>query len=208
MSVTVLVVDDHPVVRSGLRAMLSTEPELTIVGEAGSGAEALALVEELRPQVVLCDLRLGEGMDGVAVTAALQESGPAVIILTTYDHDRDILRAVEAGAAGYLLKDAAPDRIVRAVLQAARGESVLEPELAQRIVETMRVPRPTLSERELEVVERVSRGLSNREIAHSLFVSEATVKTHLVHAFAKLGADSRTAAVAKAREAGLLDPPT
>lgn len=204
MSVRVLVVDDHPVVRSGLRAMLSTEPELTIVGEAGSGLEALALVEELHPQVVLCDLRLGEGMDGVAVAGALHPDGPPVIILTTYDHDRDILRAVEAGAAGYLLKDAAPDRIVRAVRQAAAGESVLEPELAQRIVDTLRVPRPTLSDREREVLERVAHGLSNREIARALFVSEATVKTHLVHAFAKLGADSRTAAVAKAREAGLL----
>ena len=206
MTVRVLVVDDHPVVRSGLRAMLATEGELIIVGEAGSGEEALRLVGELGPQVVLCDLRLGEGMDGVGVTAALQPDGPPVIILTTYDHDRDILRAVEAGAAGYLLKDAAPERIVRAVRQAAAGESVLEPELAQRVVATLREPRPTLSARERDVLERVAAGLSNREIARALFVSEATVKTHLVHAFTKLGADSRTAAVAKARQAGLLDP--
>lgn len=205
MSVSVLVVDDHPVVRSGLRAMLSTEDELHIIGEAGSGAEALDLVAELRPQVVLCDLRLGPGLDGVGVAAALREAGPPVIILTTYDHDRDILRAVEAGAAGYLLKDAPPERIVRAVHQAARGESVLAPELTDRIVETLREPRPTLSAREHDVLSLVAEGLSNREIARSLFVSEATVKTHLVHAFAKLGADSRTAAVAKAREAGLLD---
>ena len=206
--VSVVVVDDHPVVRAGLLALLGTRPGLHVVGEAGSCEQALRLAAELAPDVILCDLRLGPGPDGVAVTRAVRAAGasaPAVLILTTYDHDADLVRAVEAGAAGYLLKDAGPDQIVAAIAAAARGETLFGPELTQRVVATMRVRRVELSAREIEVLALVARGLSNREVARRLVVSEATVKTHLNHVFTKLGAESRTAAVAAARAAGLLD---
>ncbi|WP_131104429.1 response regulator [Ornithinimicrobium sufpigmenti] len=201
-TVRVLVVDDHPVVRAGLTALLSAQPEIEVVGEAADGYRAVELAAELRPDVVLCDLRLGDGPDGVEVARTLPTP---LIILTTYDHDADLVRAVEAGAAGYLLKDADPAAIVAAIQTAARGRSVLGPDLQQRVVETMRVRRAELSPRELEVLRQVAQGRSNREVARELMVSEATVKTHLVHAFGKLGVDSRTAAVAAARRAGLLD---
>ncbi|GAA5167292.1 response regulator [Ornithinimicrobium tianjinense] len=206
--VRVLVVDDHPVVRAGLSALLGVQPGLQVVGEAGGGEEAIRLAAELGPDVILCDLRLGEGPDGVAVTRAVRArpaAAPAVLILTTYDHDADLVRAVEAGAAGYLLKDAAPTAIVAAIGAAARGETLLGPELTERVVTTMRVRRAELSARELEVLRLVADGLSNREVARRLVVSEATVKTHLNHVFVKLGAESRTAAVAAARAAGLLE---
>lgn len=208
--VRVLLVDDHPVVRAGLRALLAAQSALDILGEAPDAATALAAVAADPPDVVLCDLRLGDGPDGVAVTAAVRALGPdapAVVILTTYDHDADIVRAVEAGAAGYLLKDAAPQDIVTAILRAAAGETVLSATLTQRVVDTMRTRRAGLSERERDVLDLVAAGRANREIARELFVSEATVKTHLNHAFAKLGVDSRTAAVAAARAAGLLRAP-
>lgn len=207
-TVTVLVVDDHPVVRAGLIALLSVQPGLEVVGEAPDGQAALDAAARLRPDVILCDLRLGEGPDGVAVTRAVRSGPgpvPAVLILTTYDHDVDVVRAVEAGAAGYLLKDAAPATIVDSIEAAARGESVLGPELTERVVQTMRVRRADLSARELDVLRLVAEGLSNRDVAKRLVVSEATVKTHLNHVFAKLGAESRTAAVASARAAGLID---
>ena len=194
--------DDQPVVRAGLTALLSAQPEIEVVGEAADGYRAMELAAELRPDLVLCDLRLGDGPDGVEVARALHTP---LIILTTYDHDADLVRAVEAGAAGYLLKDADPAAIVAAIQSAARGRSVLGPDLQQRVVETMRVRRAELSPRELEVLRQVALGRSNREIARELIVSEATVKTHLVHAFGKLAVDSRTAAVAAARRAGLLD---
>lgn len=198
----VLVVDDHPVVRAGLTALLGLQGGLDVVGEAGDGGEAVRLAAELVPDVVLCDLRLGDGPDGVEVTRAVD---CPVLILTTYDHDVDLVRAVEAGAAGYLLKDAAPADIVEAIRAAARGETVLGPELTERVVHTMRLRRAELSARELEVVRLVAEGLSNREVARRLVLSEATVKTHLNHAFSKLGVDNRTAAVAAARAAGLID---
>ena len=206
--VKVLVVDDHPVVRVGMLALLEVHPRLRVVGEAGSGEEAIRLATEVDPDVILCDLRLGEGPDGVAVTRAVQtvgRSAPAVLILTTYDHDVDLVRAVEAGAAGYLLKDAAPDEIVRSILAAAHGETLFGPELTGRVVATMRIRRAELSARELEVLGLVAEGLSNRAVARRLFVSEATVKTHLNHLFTKLGVESRTAAVAAARAAGVLE---
>lgn len=200
--VSVLVVDDHPVVRAGLAALLSVQPDVRVVGEAADGTEAVRLAAELAPDVVLCDLRLGDGPDGVQVTRSLDT---AVLILTTYDHDVDLVRAVEAGAAGYLLKDAAPSDIVAAIHAVARGETVLGPRLTRRVVDAMRVRRAELSARELDVLRLLAQGLSNREIARRLVVSEATVKTHLNHVFGKLGVDNRTAAVAAARVSGLLD---
>ncbi|MEI2775043.1 MAG: response regulator transcription factor [Tetrasphaera sp.] len=202
----VLIVDDHPVVRAGLRLVLAGQPGIKVVAEAETGSRAIELARELEPDVVLCDLRLGDGMDGVGVAAALRgRDDPAVLILTTYDHDSDIVRAVEAGAVGYLLKDADPDEIVRAVEAAAAGESILSEEQTQRVVATMRsAPTRALSEREIEVLGLVGEGLSNRAIAKALFVSEATVKTHLAHANDKLGTSSRTAALAAARAQHLI----
>ena len=201
----VLVTDDHPVVRAGLRALLEASG-LDVVGEASSGAEAVELVSCMPIDVVLMDLQLSAGIDGVEATRQVleQPNPPAVLILTTYDTDADILRAVEAGASGYLLKDAPPESLVDAVHRAARGETVLAPVVAQRLVTRMRAPAPALSPRELEVLSQVAEGASNRQIARRLVVSEATVKSHLVHVFTKLGVDSRTAAVAAARDAGLL----
>lgn len=210
MSVRVLVVDDHPVVRMGLRALLGADPRLEVVGEAVDGAGALALVTQTTPDVVLMDLRLGDdapgGLDGVAATALLRArpEPPAVLILTTYDTDTDILRAVEAGAAGYLLKDAPPQTLLDAVVAAARGETVLAPQVAARLVTRLRQPRIALTDRERDVLRAVASGATNRAIAAQLHITEATVKTHLVHVFGKLGVDSRTAAVGVARELGLL----
>ena len=206
MTVTVLLVDDHPVVRSGLRAVFSTRPGLDIIGEAATGEEAVVLAGHLRPDVVLCDLRLGDGMDGVETTAALRAlvPAPAVLLLTTFDRDSDILRAIEAGAAGYLLKDVSPDTIVEGIVAAARGEMVLALELATRMMRGMRNPAPRLTEREMEVLHKLSMGASNKEIAKSLFVSEATVKSHLVHIFTKLGVENRARAIHVARETGVL----
>lgn len=201
----VLLVDDHPVVRTGLR-MLLTAAGIEVVAEAGNGQDAVRLASEYDVEVVLMDLQMGPGIDGVAATEQVlaQPDAPRVLILTTYDTDRDILRAVEAGASGYLLKDAPPDDLVDAVHRAARGETVLAPVVADRLLARLRNPAPTLSARELEVLRQVSRGCSNRDVAKELFLSEATVKTHLVHIFEKLGVDSRTGAVARARELGLL----
>lgn len=206
MSARVVVVEDHPVTRMGLIALLGQEDRITVVGEAATGEEAIALVERERPDVVVTDLRLGEGPDGVAVTASLRSrvAAPAVLVLTTYDTDRDIVRAVEAGAAGYLLKDTDPAEITSAVLRAAAGETVLSATLAQRVVARISRPQAQLSAREVEILAAVARGLSNKQIARELVISEATVKTHLVHVFTKLDVDSRTAAVARAREDGLL----
>lgn len=205
--IRILIVDDHPVVRAGLRTLLDGRAEIDVVAEAQDGVSALRVAAECWPDVVLCDLRLGAGIDGVAVTRALADGprAPAVVILTTYDHDADIVRAVEAGAAGYLLKDAATDELVAAIVAAAAGETVLSPTMTERMIATFRTRRAGLSERELDVLRLVAEGLSNREIAKGLFVSEATVKTHLNHAFGKLGVDSRTAAVAAARAAGLVE---
>ncbi len=206
MTVSVMVVDDHPVVRSGLAALLSAQTELQVLAEAATGEDALELMGSTRPQVVLTDLRMGPGMDGVALTAALRELAdpPAVIILTTYDHDHDIVRAIEAGAAGYLLKDADPATITAAVLGAAAGRDVLDPDLARRAARSLGTTAQKLSDREIDVLALVDRGLSNRQIAAELHISEATVKTHLVHIYTKLGVDNRTSAVARGRGLGLI----
>lgn len=206
MSVSVLLVDDHPVVRTGLRAVLDTHDDVNIVGEAATGEEAVVLAGHLRPDVVLCDLRLGEGMDGIAATKELRglDPAPGVLILTTFDRDADILAAIEAGACGYLVKDASPATIVEAIQAAAQGRLFLPPELATRVMNQMRSPRPKLTDREREVLRLLGTGASNKEIARTLFVSEATVKSHLVHIFDKLGVDNRGRAINVARETGLL----
>jgi DNA-binding NarL/FixJ family response regulator len=209
MTIRLVIADDHPVVRDGLRGMLAQQPDFEIVGEAATGAEAVALVERLRPEVVLMDLRM-PAMDGVAATGRVV-AGPAatrVLVLTTYDTDADILRAVEAGATGYLLKDAPRQELFAAIRAAARGETVLAPAVAARLVGHVRAPaEETLTARELEVLTLVARGGTNAEVARGLYISEATVKTHLLHIFGKLDVDDRTAAVTRALERGLLPMP-
>ncbi|MET8257460.1 response regulator [Micromonospora sp. NPDC005553] len=206
--VRLLIVDDHPVVRDGLRGMFTGDPDFEVVGEAADGSEALALVASLRPDVVLMDLRM-PGMDGVTAIGRLARTGSTarVLVLTTYDTDADVLPAIEAGATGYLLKDTPREDLVRAVRAAARGESVLAPSVAGRLMGRLRAPaEEPLSQRELEVLTLVARGASNREAANRLFISEATVKTHLLHLYAKLGVNDRAAAVATAYDRGLLTP--
>ena len=204
-AVRVLVADDHPVVRAGLRAMLDAEPDLQVVGDAGSGEEAVRLAAELHPDVVLMDLRM-PGTDGVAATGRITAAGDArVLVVTTYDTDADILRAVEAGATGYLLKDTPRRELAEAVRAAARGETVLAPPVARVLVSRVRLPAAeALTRRELEVLAQVARGLSNAEVGRALHISEATVKTHLVRVFEKLGVSGRTAAVTRAISQGLL----
>ena len=206
MTTTVLLVDDHPVVRSGLRAVLDTGDEVHIVGEAATGEEAVTLAAHLRPDLVLCDLRLGAGMDGIQTTAALRAltPAPAVLILTTFDRDAEILGAIEAGAAGYLLKDVDPEVIIDGIQRAVAGDMVLSPDLASRVLRGMRTPLPKLTDREIEVLRLLARGSTNREIARALFVTEATVKSHLAHIFTKLDVDSRSRAIHVAQETGLI----
>jgi len=208
--ITVLLVDDHPVVRAGLAGILHTEPDIEVVGEAGSAVEAVTVARSLLPDVVLMDLRMPGG-DGVTATAGVVAASPStrVVVLTTYESDSDILRAVEAGATGYLLKDASRAELVAAIRAAARGETVLAPSIATRLVDRMRRPHPAdaLSPREVEVLRLVGHGLSNAEIGRELFISEATVKTHLLRTFAKLGVSDRTAAVTSAIAAGQLPTP-
>ena len=205
----VLVVDDHPVVRSGLVALLDAQPDLTVVAEASGGDQAVHEAEVHRPDVVLMDLRMPAG-DGVSATARITRSRPEtkVLVLTTYDTDADILRAVEAGATGYLLKDVTGDRLVEAVRAAARGETVLAAPVAARLMSRLRLPEPAdLTARELDVLKGVARGLSNAEIGRDLNIGAATVKSHLVRVFAKLGVESRTGAVTAAMQRGILPPP-
>jgi DNA-binding NarL/FixJ family response regulator len=203
-----LVVDDHPVVRNGLAGMLASQADFEVVGEAADGAEAVAAVAGLLPDVVLMDLRMPV-MDGVEAIRAIR-SGPAsppVLVLTTYDADADIVRAIEAGASGYLLKDAPPEDLYAAIRAAAAGGAPLSPTVAARLVHRVREQPETLSARELDVLRLVARGASNREVGRDLRISEATVKTHLIHAFEKLGVGDRTSAVTRAIERGLIDLP-
>lgn len=206
-TVRVLLVDDHPVVREGLRGMLTAEEGIDVVAEAGSGDAALAAVREHAPDVVLMDLRMPEG-DGVSATAEINAAGlgARVVVLTMYDTDSDILRAVEAGAMGYLLKDSSRHELAAAVRGAARGETVLAPSVAARLVTHVRAPSApeTPTAREVEVLRLVADGLSNAEIGGKLFISEATVKTHLLRVFGKLGVSDRTAAVTAAIRLGIL----
>ena len=203
--IRVLLADDHPVVREGLHGMLAAEPDIEVVGEAASGPEAVVLAERLRPDVILMDLRMPGG-DGVEAIRRLP--GTTVVVLTTYDSDADILRAVEAGAAGYLLKDTPRAVLADSVRAAARGETVLAPAVAGRLLGRMRVePSEQLTARETEVLALVALGLTNAEIGRRLYVAEATVKTHLLRACGKLGVSGRTAAVTKAIETGALPSP-
>ncbi|WP_424211138.1 response regulator [Streptomyces sp. BI20] len=211
MTVRLLLADDHPVVRAGLRAVLDTEPDFTVVAEAATAERAVELVTAGVPQVdvVLMDLQFKGGMHGSTATAAITAlpDGPRVLILTTYDTDADILAAVEAGASGYLLKDAPPEELAAAVRTAAAGQSALAPAVAHRLMDRMRTPAEALTKRELEVLQLVADGLSNQQISKALFLSQATVKSHLVHIYAKLGVDSRTSAVATATTRRLIRTP-
>ncbi len=204
--IRVLVVDDHPVVRDGLRGVLDAEPDMEVVGEAAHGAEALARIPDAAPDVVLMDLRMPV-MGGVEAITALRRAAPGVrvLVLTTFDTDRDVLPAIEAGATGYLLKDTPRDELLRAVRAAHRGEAVLSPAVAGRLMGQVRRPgQDALSAREIEVLRLVAAGSTNREAARALFISEATVKTHLLHVYAKLEVRDRASAVAAGYRMGLL----
>ena len=204
--IRIVIADDHPVVRAGLRALLDTEPDLEIVGEAATPQGAVDLARSLSPELVLMDLQFSDESGGADATRGIRDldAPPYVLVLTNYDTDGDILGAVEAGASGYLLKDAPPDELVAAIRAAAAGESALAPAIAGRLLDRMRKPQISLSAREIEVLRQVAAGASNTEIATRLYITDATVKSHLVHVFSKLGVTSRTAAVSAGRELGIL----
>ncbi|MFG3108172.1 response regulator [Streptomyces tendae] len=215
--VRILVCDDHVVVRAGLLALLDSAPGIEVVGEAGTGEEALALAARLAPDVVLMDLQLGAGIDGVETTRRLTTGAPTtgtpttgtgraphVLVLTTYDTDADITRAIEAGATGYLLKAERPEELFAAIHAAAQGRTALSGPVAGRVMANLRKPRPALTDRERDILAQLATGLGNREIARALFISEATVKTHLRRIYDKLGVDTRAGAVAVAKEQRLL----
>jgi DNA-binding NarL/FixJ family response regulator len=204
--IRILLVDDHPVVREGLAGMLAGQPDFEVVGMADDGATAMTLHHSLAPDVALMDLRM-PGLDGVAAIAAIkaQEPEARILVLTTYDSDADILRAIEAGATGYLLKDTPREDLFRAIRAAARGESVLAPAVAARLMTHLRAPvQDQLSGREIEVLQLVAKGHSNHAIGKELHISTATVKTHLIHIYNKLQVSDRTAAVTTALERGII----
>jgi DNA-binding NarL/FixJ family response regulator len=204
--IRLLIVDDHPVVRDGLRGAFTGDPDFEVVGEAANGLEALAQVERAGADVVLMDLRMPE-MGGVEAIGRLRRSAPSVrvLVLTTFDTDKDVLPAIEAGATGYLLKDAPREELVRAVHAAYRGESVLSPAVASRLIGQVRRPaQESLSKRELDVLRLIADGATNREAAAKLFVSEATIKTHLLHIYDKLGVRDRAGAVGEAYKRRML----
>lgn len=208
-AVRVIIADDHPVVRDGLTAMLDSEPGINVIATAADGIDAVATAVALSPALVVMDLQMPR-LDGVGAIRRLAQEAPAVkvLVLTTYDTDADIVRAVEAGATGYLLKDAPRDDLVAAVPAAARGETVLAPPVAARLVQRLRTPPPDeLTQRELEVLSAVADGLTNADIGRALYIGESTVKTHLIPVFAKLGVDDRTKAVTVAMTRGLLPRP-
>lgn len=205
--IRVLIADDHAILRAGLRALLEQRPDAEVVGEASSVDQAVSDAARLRPDVVLMDLRFaGSERTGVDATREIRAlvDPPAVLVVTSYDTDHEILRAVEAGASGYLLKDTPPDELWAGIVAAAGGETALSPRVANRLMTRLATPSSRLTPRELEVLAAVARGLSNREVARELFLSEATVKSHLVQVFDKLGVRSRTAAVAQARARGMI----
>lgn len=206
--IRIVIADDHPIVRTGIIALFAPEDDIDVVAEAATPDEAVAAAERMSPDVVLMDLQFAAsansgGADATRRIRAL-DAAPYVLVLTNYDSDRDILGAVEAGASGYLLKDAPPHELITAVRAAAAGESALAPVIATRLMDRMRAPQASMSARELQVLELVAAGRSNSDIAAELFVSDTTVKSHLAHIFTKLGVSSRTAAVSRARERGIL----
>lgn len=206
--IRLVLADDHPIVRAGLHALFSLEADFEVVGEAATADEAVQAAERENPDVVLMDLQFGAqqtstGADATKRIRAL-EAAPYVLVLTNYDSDGDILGAVEAGASGYLLKDAPPHELIEAVRAAAAGESALAPMITSRLLSRMRAPAVSLSGREIEVLKLVAAGRSNSRVASDLFVTETTIKSHLAHIYSKLGVTSRTAAVSAAREKGIL----
>ncbi len=204
--IRIVIADDHPIFRAGVLGLLSGQEDFQVVGEAANGKEAVSVVKHVAPDVLLVDLQMPE-LDGVGAIKAIREAAPAtrILVLTTYDSDGDILRAVEAGATGYLLKDTPREELFKAIRATARGDSVLSPTVASKLVSRSRGPiERSLSGRELEVLTLVAKGISNKIIGKDLKISEATVKTHLIHIFAKLGVDDRTAAVTVAMERGML----
>ncbi|MFD5737631.1 response regulator [Streptomyces sioyaensis] len=205
-TVRLLLADDHPVVRAGLRAVLETEADFEIVADVPTAEQAVRRAAQGDVDVVLMDLQFGGRMLGSQATAEItaRPGGPRVLVLTTYDTDADILAAIEAGATGYLLKDAPPQELAAAVRTAAAGRSALAPTVALRLMDRLRTPATALSRRETEVLQLVAEGHSNAAVSKLLFLSQATVKSHLVHIYAKLGVDSRTSAVAAATAQGLI----
>ncbi|MEU3194925.1 response regulator transcription factor [Streptomyces sp. NPDC006992] len=205
-AVRLLLADDHPVVRAGLRAVLETEPGLAVVAEAATAEEAVARAAAGGIDVVLMDLQFGAGMTGSEATAAItaRSGAPRVLVVTTYGTDADTLPAIEAGATGYLLKDAPPDELAEAVRTAAAGRTTLAPAVADRIMRRLRAPGTALTQRETEVLTLVAEGLSNKDIGRRLHLTEGTVKSHLARIYAKLDVDSRTAAVAAATDLGFI----
>ena len=199
-TIRVFLVDDHLVVRAGLRALLNTQPDVEVVGEASSGEEAATAIPSASPDLVMMDLDMGTGMHGAEAIKRLRSDGVdvPVLVFTTYDTDADVVRAVDAGAIGYLLKDSTPDEIFGAVRGAVAGRSVLSPAVASRLVQRMQRPQEALTARESELLSLLAEGMTNRELGKALFISEATVKTHLGHIYAKLGVDTRSAAVSVA----------
>ncbi|OQQ36303.1 response regulator [Prescottella equi] len=195
--ISVLLVDDHLVVRAGLRALLDSQPDITVIGEADTGEDAVAMAADRSPDVVMMDLALGTGIDGVEAIRRVRAARPdqPVLVFTTYDTDADVVRALDAGAIGYLLKDSAPQDIFGAIRDAVAGRSALSPPVASRVLDRMRRPDQALTAREAELLSLLAEGLTNKELGKRLFISEATVKTHLAHIYAKLGVDSRAAAV-------------
>ena len=205
-TIRILIADDHPVVREGLAGMLAGQSDFEVVGLAEDGEAGVRLHHELSPDVTLMDLQM-PGLDGVGAIEAIKAQQPSarILVLTTYDSDADILRAIEAGATGYLLKDTPREELFRAIRAAASGESVLAPTVAARLMSRMRAPaEESLSAREIEVLQLVARGNSNKEVGKALHISTATVKTHLIHIYNKLGVDDRTAAVTTAIEKGII----
>ncbi|POH60282.1 response regulator [Arthrobacter glacialis] len=199
-SISVLLVDDHMVVRSGLKALLGTQPDISVVAEAASGEAALLAMAEHSPSVIVMDLAMGAGIDGIETIKQVRRinSRQAILVFTTYDSDADIVRAVDAGAMGYLLKDATPEEIFAAVRGAVQGKSVMSAPVASRLFQQLRNPDEVLTPREAELLSLLTEGLSNKALGQRLFISEATVKTHLAHIYAKLGVETRAAAISTA----------